>query len=1126
MMRLLVLRIGAMGVDKESRLREDLNRRLVRFAQGDWAAVVGPAAERTAYELRRRAFGATAEGQPTMSIVDAYLLGHFHWCRYQVLPPGGQPAEIEPLRQYFNSLLLVAPEYVPEGVCELLSDDPEGRARATIMVVGTRVTEHLGRARETKDVGELDVAIGLMQTLPLRDLPSEVAIRFYVSLSRAWLDRYDWAGDPADLEQAIAQARAAMAAGHPGVSADFDYRGELDKLLTRRYERTGRAEHLDEVVTERAARLAAAVGADRGHWRMRLASSLADRFERRRDPADLLEAVQQCRAAAAETAGEDRGSALTLLFKVQSDGFFAGEQPTDELSDVIATGWAALELLSEDANVVPSVRINLGYFQLRRYEQTGDSGDLVSALELLHKGEEALLESDARCVTARARLAEALVMRHKQTVRQSAAHGYGNALFSDLQQAIDLLTWCVDHASDDEQRARRLGDLADAYRAGADGEGQSDMLDGAVGALREVLAIGGGDRGEAAHELARALRQRFMAFRNEADLTEAIGLSKQAIASAAAGTYRELTAQLGLAEALAMRLILDPSNDADRRAAMEVYRRVAHTKSAGLGAQVSASHAWARMAHDGGYLAEALAGYESMLTLMADIAPIGLDDADRLRLLAEEDGRPALAVSCAVGAGQLERAVELLERGRMMTAPAVSVAADDVEALRQRRPDLGEMVDAAHAEMTAAAGQNQVAFLPLGVTVVNEGWQDQRQRREAAARNWQDTVTQVRSVPGLEGFLAPAGFSMLAKAAQAGPVVVLNASPYRCDALIVRTSGVDVVPLPVTRDEVLARVNQYGGAVNELNTAAQTLAGRMAAEGKLWQVLAWLWDSTMQPVLDALGLLDVVANGPWPRVWWSPGGFFSLFPLHAAGRTPEDGVMDRVQSSYAPSLRLLASLNSTADGAVSGGRVSGGPSRLLAVGLAETPRLRNSRLPDVNRELAAAIAACPAEHRTVLRDELATRAAVEAALPAHDVLHFACHGRQFPQNPLSSELHLYDRALSVGDLRWSSLRQARLAVLSACQTALSGTTLIDEGLHLGAALHMAGCRDVVGTLWTVPDSSAAEIMERLYGYLRREGELQPGLAAEALHLAVRDLRSEAADLCGAWAPFVHVGGGR
>ena len=260
-----------------------------------------------------------------------------------------------------------------------------------------------------------------------------------------------------------------------------------------------------------------------------------------------------------------------------------------------------------------------------------------------------------------------------------------------------------------------------------------------------------------------------MALRHEADLTEAIGLSKKAIASARAGTYEELTAQLGLAEGLAMRLIPDPSNDEDRRAALEVYRRVAHTKSAGLAAEVSASFAWARVAHDGGYLEDAFTGYESMLTLMAEMAPIGLDDADRLRLLAQEDGRPSRAVACAVAAGQLERAVELLERGRMMTAPAVSVAADDVEALRQRRPDLAEILDTAQAELTAAAGRNEVMFLPAGLTLVSEDRHDHRQRRDAAARNWHDAVAQVRGVPGYKGFLTPHGFPCCEMPRKEGP---------------------------------------------------------------------------------------------------------------------------------------------------------------------------------------------------------------------------------------------------------------------------------------------------------------------------------------------------------------------
>src|SRR5262249_10093913 len=118
-------------------------------------------------------------------------------------------------------------------------DEPEPRAIAKTMVVGARLRKHLARAQQAKDVDELDMAIGLMQTLPLRDLPGDMAINFYVTLSRAWRDRYDWAGDPADLEKAIAQCLAVRATGQSGVEAAFDHQGDLEGTAHRRYLSTG-----------------------------------------------------------------------------------------------------------------------------------------------------------------------------------------------------------------------------------------------------------------------------------------------------------------------------------------------------------------------------------------------------------------------------------------------------------------------------------------------------------------------------------------------------------------------------------------------------------------------------------------------------------------------------------------------------------------------------------------------------------------------------------------------------------------------------------------------------------------------------------------------------------------------
>lgn len=182
-------------------------------------------------------------------------------------------------------------------------------------------------------------------------------------------------------------------------------------------------------------------------------------------------------------------------------------------------------------------------------------------------------------------------------------------------------------------------------------------------------------------------------------------------------------------------------------------------------------------------------------------------------------------------------------------------------------------------------------------------------------------------------------------------------------------------------------------------------------------------------------------------------------------------------------------------------------------------------LPKVSWELAAVTGAFPEPRVTVLADAEATVSAVKAALPDHDWLHFACHGRQYPRDPSASRLYLHDGSLSVRDLRWAELQRSRLAVLSACQTATSGTTLLNEGLHLGAAVHIAGCRQVVGTLWTVGDSSAAQVVDRFYKHLSIDGEPDASRAATALHRAVGELRAESPDLC-TWAPFVHIGAGQ
>jgi CHAT domain-containing protein len=89
--------------------------------------------------------------------------------------------------------------------------------------------------------------------------------------------------------------------------------------------------------------------------------------------------------------------------------------------------------------------------------------------------------------------------------------------------------------------------------------------------------------------------------------------------------------------------------------------------------------------------------------------------------------------------------------------------------------------------------------------------------------------------------------------------------------------------------------------------------------------------------------------------------------------------------------------------------------------------------------------------------------------------------------------------------------QARLAVLSACQTAITDfQELPEEAIGLPSGFMQAGIPGVIGTLWPVNDLSTALLMIRFYQY-HLEGDAERGSAplspSEALRRSQQWLRS-------------------
>lgn len=58
-----------------------------------------------------------------------------------------------------------------------------------------------------------------------------------------------------------------------------------------------------------------------------------------------------------------------------------------------------------------------------------------------------------------------------------------------------------------------------------------------------------------------------------------------------------------------------------------------------------------------------------------------------------------------------------------------------------------------------------------------------------------ETLREIREQPGFERFLTPPSEEQLLQAAADGPVVILNASSFRCDASIIDSRGFSAIEL-------------------------------------------------------------------------------------------------------------------------------------------------------------------------------------------------------------------------------------------------------------------------------------------------------------------------------------------
>ena len=992
-----------------------------------------------------------------------------------------------------------AVELLQEAVGTLPVDHPERATYLSELATSLR--------RRQADPTDLETAVRLARRAVTIGPPD--AFGLLSNLAITLVDGYRVTGRVADLDEAVSAAGAAVAAtpvGHPATAVALS---NLAATLRSRFEMTGAAADLNRAIRSAgiALRTAPANDPDRAMYRANLGVALLTRFSETGRAEDLDQAVRLLVDAEAATplTHVDRALRLSHLgLALEAAARRTGSRA--QLDAAVGHLRATCSAAAADPHL-PMYLSNLSNVLQTRFERLGSTADLDEAIAALTDAAARTPEPHSDRPTYLGNLAAALLTRFRH--REDPA---------DLTAAVDAGRAALRLTPpDDTARAMRMTNLGTALRTReADGD-----VDEAVWLCATAVRDRPADDPEYPALLsnhASTLLTRHRRGGDPADVAAAVERLREAVRSTPVThpAHGQYLSNLGFALTRAGR----------RSEAAEACLAAADASAAA--ALVRLRAAW--------HAAELLAGTDTgraataarlATELLPRAVPRALDRTDQEDVLSRLSGVASDAAALALAATVPARgaAVEVLETGRVVLLGQLRDGHPDLGELRARRPELATRLDELS---TMLDGTTHLPPPSRWDRTTMPGSPDRiaqdTDRRMALAREWDELVEQVRGLDGFEDFLRPQRLTSLLPAAAGGPVVIINVSRWRCDALIVTSSDVDVVELPrLTQEDVVARTQEYLDAVGARQEAtirgtvlrdADVIDAGIDVEAALDRCLRWMWDAFASTILDRLPATTTPTDG-WQRVWWCPTGPLTLLPIHAAGHhdVPGKAVLDRVVSSYTPTLRALVEARAGTDGP------GAPPDRMLFVGMPETPG--HVPLPNVNDEQRL-LERLLGERCTSLIGEAATRASVMGELRNHRWVHLACHGEQNLADPSHGAVLLHDGPLTVTDFGAQRFR-GDFAYLSGCKTAVGGIDLLDEAITLAAALHFTGYRHVIATLWSVWDTEAAAVAEKVYEAVVRDGVLHADRAAEALHHAVRALRAACPGRPSAWTPFAHTG---
>ncbi|CAE6501928.1 unnamed protein product [Rhizoctonia solani] len=952
-------------------------------------------------------------------------------------------------------------EQISRTLSQTLDDDPN------MPLLLARLGEWHGKRFDLRgELEDIAKAIESMSTALRMTPDSDPSLPGLLDMLRIFHgNRYMRLNSQEDSDKELEYASRAILLTPDGHSELSLRLGNLGKALINRHQQLGDLGDLKRAI-EHTSRAVSLISSEHPHF-SRLLHALgvchSDRFLRLGDLEDIEKAIEVQSQAVALTPNDhpnlpDRLGSLATSHKYRLNRL--GELV--DLDKAIECDSRALTLTPDGHPDLPSRLGNLGASHFKRYEHLGKPGDLDKAIEHQSRAV-ALIPEDHPDFP-------------KQLGNLAASHSNRSRLLEkldDLEKAIEYETRLLDLTPDDHPDKPdwfyNLG-VSHAYRF-------------------ELLVM--------QHDLQKVIEYMSSALRLTPEGHPSLPDKHFSLAG-----YRFLKYHLAG----------DPS---DLQHSLGSFRIASSTGSPRN--KFKYASLWAGLASENSSL-NSIEAYQATINLLPQFIWLGATTDQRYRDLEQVQNVAICAAAAAIIASNYKLALEWLEHGRCVVWNQNLMLRSPLDQLHASHPTLATRLQTVANQLHHAGSESREVQARSSGPVTPEQVAQQHRR---LAKEYDELISQARTLPGFEDFLQPIIASDLVKAARNGPIVVINCHKDCCDALVVMPGRdtIDHIPLPKFTGETAQHTR------SEMEKSVRNSRLRERGDNRrpvleeifnLETVLAVLWDDVVKPILDFLGYTINDSKDNLPHITWCPTGALSFLPLHAAGdyNRPRSRAFDYVISSYTPTLTALRTSSSSAMSC---------NTRVLAIGQPKTPG--HSPLPGTVTELAYLKSHTLAKvEYTQLLDDQATVVGVLNAMEQHDWVHLACHAHQNVQDPTKSGFFLHDDTLDLASINRRLFKGKGLAYLSACQTATGDEKLPDEAVHLASGLLMAGYSSVIATMWSVVDDDAPFVADKVYGQLMKDGKLGNGETGRALHSAVAELRERVGEeKFERWVPYIHIG---